>query len=88
MAIFAIILIAASLFFLYALVKFHTEAVRPRPPRRHKGVIVFREIATESRSTGDADKAKRSGEAEHIQGLAQPLPFGVRRLAVKRTARG
>jgi hypothetical protein len=87
MAIFGVILVAACLFLLYALAKFHAEAARPRPRARHNGVIMFRKIDTQQRGTSDAAQAQRSGESDPTEGLAQPLPFGVRRLAVKRAAR-
>jgi hypothetical protein len=86
MAIFGTILVAACLFFFYALVKFHLEATRPRT--RHKNrVIVFRNVVAKSSDEKNAQQANPSGNPGNIQGLVQPLPFGVRRLAVKAASR-
>jgi|HubBroStandDraft_5_1064220.scaffolds.fasta_scaffold529546_1 hypothetical protein len=88
MAIFGAILAAACLFFFYALVKFHREAVRPRPQTRGKNrVIVFRKTHTKSEVHRSAKPMDGSGDPGEAQGMAQPLPFGVRRLAVRSASR-
>jgi len=83
------ILLAACLFLIYALVMFHLEAVRPPRRRgRRQGVIVFRNVATKADSQSTRVRSTRAPEfAIGSQDLAQPLPFGVRRLAVKSGAR-
>jgi len=73
------ILFAACLFYLYALVKFHREAVEPPRKMRHfkKGVIRFPRTTVKR-------KLAKPREAQGSQDVMPPLPFGVRRLAVRR----
>ena len=84
------LLLPACLFYLYVLVRFHIETVRPRrnerPPRNR--VIVIHDIVARPESRiGDSSASQLSFRTAKPTAEA-PLPFGMRRLAVKHEARG
>ena len=81
------ILFAACLFMLYALVKFHLEAVQPRKPKRHRRVIVFPKSETQTRGPVRAATTAHSQPPDRPAALAHALPFAVRRLATKSASR-
>jgi len=84
------LLLPACLFYLYVLVRFHMEAVRPadnsRVPRAR--VIVLREAVAHAESRTRSATVRRHSFGTVTQAPRTPLPFGVRRLAVKHEARG